>query len=372
MSKKTSPLPMKVGVIGCGKISSAYFTHIAPYAKYAQVTACADLDRSHAEAKASEHNIARVLSVEELLADKDIDIVLNLTIPQAHAKLNLAAIRAGKHVYCEKPFSLNTAEGRKVLAEAKARGLKVGCAPDTFLGGGIQTSRRVIAEGKIGTPLAATAFLACPGHESWHPNPGFYYKAGGGPLFDMGPYYLTALIMMLGPVKRVAGFAKISRKQREITSKPLCGKKILVETPTHITGALELTSGVTVTMIMSFDIHKHHLPMIEIHGTEGSLSCPDPNTFRGEVRLFRAGESDWKTVSAGYNNEVGRGYGVAEMAVAICKGRDNRASGEMALHVVEVMESILLSAAKGRAITLKTTCKKPAPLPTGLRHGQLK
>lgn len=368
----SSQLPLRVGLIGCGAISDAYFTNMAPYAGYARIVACADLNPKQAAAKAEKHGVAKVCSVAELLADDEVDLVLNLTIPQAHVEINLAALRAGKHVYCEKPFSLTTAEGRKVLAEARKRGLCVGCAPDTVLGGGIQTCRKLIADGGIGKPLAATANMVCHGHESWHPSPAFYYHKGGGPLFDMGPYYLTALVTMLGAVKRVAGFSRISFKERVITSQPLHGRKIKVETPTHISGLLEFASGVQVTLTMSFDVWKHNLPLMEVYGTEGSLSCPDPNTFGGAVRVFRKGDADWSDVPLAFEDKMGRGYGVAEMAVAITKKRLCRASGELALHVVDIMESILRSGETGRAITLKTTCRQPAAIPAGLALGELK
>lgn len=368
----SSRLPLRVGVIGCGAISNAYFTNMAPYAGYARIVACADLNPKQAEAKAEKHGVAKVCSVAELLADDEIDIVLNLTVPQAHVEVNLAALRAGKHVYCEKPFSLTTAEGRKVLAEARKRGLYVGCAPDTVLGGGIQTCRKVIAAGTIGKPLAATANMVCHGHEGWHPSPAFYYQKGGGPLFDMGPYYLTALVTMLGAVKRVTGFSLTSFKERVIRSQPLQGKKIKVETPTHINGVLEFASGVQATLTMSFDVWKHNLPLLEVYGTEGSLACPDPNTFGGAVRVFRQGEKEWSDVPLAFEDKVGRGYGVAEMAVAITKKRACRASGELALHVVDIMESILRSGETRRGITLKTTCRQPAAIPAGLALGELK
>ncbi|GAT34490.1 predicted dehydrogenase [Terrimicrobium sacchariphilum] len=368
----SSKLPIRIGLIGCGAISDAYFANMAPYASYARIVACADLNPKQAAAKAEKHGVAKVCSVAELLDDDEVDLVLNLTIPQAHVEINFASLRAGKHVYCEKPFSLTTAEGRKVLEEARKLRLYVGCAPDTVLGGGIQTCRKLIADGEIGRPLAATANMVCHGHESWHPSPAFYYHKGGGPLFDMGPYYLTALVTMLGAVKRVAGFSLTGFRERVITSQPLQGKKIKVETPTHITGLLEFASGVQVTLTMSFDVWKHSLPLMEVYGTEGSLSCPDPNTFGGAVRVFRKGDEDWSDVPLAFEDKVGRGYGVAEMAVAITKERLHRASGELALHVVDIMESILRSGETGRAITLKTTCRQPAAIPAGLALGELK
>lgn len=366
---KKYALPLRIGVIGCGNISNAYFTHTAPFGKYVHITSCADLDLNRAKAKASEHGVAKSYVVKDLLQDEEIDAVLNLTVPQAHVEVNLAALKAGKHVYCEKPFSLHSREGVRVLAEAKKRGLYVGCAPDTVLGGGIQTCRKLIDDGAIGRPIAATANMVCHGHESWHPNPEFYYKAGGGPLFDMGPYYITSLIMMMGPVRKVSGQAATSFATRTITSQPLNGKKIKVETPTHITGALEFASGALATITMSFDVWQHHLPLLEVHGTEGSLSCPDPNTFGGEVLLWNKGGKKWKKIGLTHSGKTGRGFGLADMAFAIQKKQANRMNGEMALHVVEIMESLLASGRTGRAITLKSTCRQPQAIPAGLPLG---
>lgn len=372
MSKKTASLPLRVGLIGCGNISNAYFKGTEPFGSYVKITACADLDIARAKAKADEHQVAKSCSVKELLSDPDIDIILNLTVPAAHAEVNLAAIKAGKHVYCEKPFSLTSKDGKRVLAEAKKRKLYVGCAPDTVLGGGIQTCRKLIDDGAIGKPLAATANMVGHGMETWHPNPGFYYKFGGGPLFDMGPYYLTSLITMLGPVKSVIAFAKTGFKERLITSQPLNGTKIKVTTPTHLTGQVEFRQGTVASVTMSFDVWAHHLPMLEIYGTEGSLCCPDPNTFGGEVLLRKADDKEWKPVALTHSDKTGRGLGLADMADAIVKRRQNRQNGEMALHLVEVMESFTLSAKTGRRIDIKSSCKQPAALAAGLPLGSIK
>jgi predicted dehydrogenase len=368
---KKFSLPFRVGIIGCGAISNAYFKHLAPFAKFAKITACADLDLDRARAKAAEHGVGKACSAAELLADPDIEAVLNLTIPAAHASVNLQALRAGKHAYCEKPFSLNYKEGVEVLAEAEARKLRVGCAPDTVLGGGIQTCRKLIDEGVIGQPIAATANMLCHGHESWHPSPEFYYQKGGGPLFDMGPYYLTSLVTMLGPVKSVSALAATTFKERLITSQPLNGKKIKVETPTHLTGALEFSQGAIGTVTMSFDVWAQHLPMLEIYGTEGSLQCPDPNTFGGEVMLWTKTKKEWEKVPLTHSDQIGRGVGIADMAAAVSEGRPHRMNGELALHIVEVMESFHTSADAGKKIVLQSTCTQPAPLPPGLKPGDL-
>jgi len=371
MSPTSFSPPFRVGLIGCGAISNAYFEHLAPFLKYAQITACADLDVGRARGKASEHGVGKAYSVMELLDDPEVDAVLNLMIPGAHAEVNLQALQAGKHAYCEKPFSLTYQEGLKVLKEAQKRKLRVGCAPDTVLGGGIQTCRKLIDAGVIGQPVAATANMLCHGHESWHPSPEFYYQAGGGPLFDMGPYYLTSLVTMLGPVKSVSALAKTTFKERLITSRPLHGRKIQVETPTHLCGGLEFDSGVVGTVTMSFDVWAHHLPMLEIYGTEGSLQCPDPNTFGGEVRVWTPKKSEWAQVPLTHSDQIGRGVGLADMADAWQKRRPHRMNGELALHIVEVMETFHVSAKAGRKIALKSRCQHPEPLPEGLRPGDL-
>lgn len=369
MKKSTSPL--RVGLVGCGSISNAYFKNLAPFSAYAQITACSDLDVGRAQAKAAEHGVAKACSVKELLADAEVDAVLNLTIPGAHVDVNLQALKAGKHAYCEKPFSLTYKDGLRVIAEAKKRKLRVGCAPDTVLGGGIQTCRKLIDDGVIGKPIAATANMLNHGHEGWHPSPEFYYKAGGGPLFDMGPYYLTSLVTMLGPVKSVSALAKATFKERTITSQPLQGKKIKVDVPTHLCGGLEFGGGVIATVTMSFDTWKHHLPMLEIYGTEGSIQCPDPNTFGGEVHVWTTKKREWEKVALTHNDQTGRGIGLADMAEAICERRPHRMSGELALHVVEVMEAFHVSARAGKKTPLKSTCRRPEPIPAGLPLGKL-
>jgi predicted dehydrogenase len=309
-----------------------------------------------------------------LLARPEIEIVVNLTIPAAHAPLNRAILAAGKHVYCEKPLALTVADARAVLDEAARRGLRVGCAPDTFLGSGIQTARRMIDEGAIGRPVAALGFMLCPGHESWHPNPAFYYQAGGGPMFDMGPYYLTALVTLLGPVARVSGAAQTTFPQRTIASDPRRGETIRVETPTHYSTTLEFEAGATATMIMSFDTHRMVLPSLAIFGTDGNLQVPDPNHFDGPVRLARAPvrtPADYAEVAPAHALGRSRGSGVADLAHALRENRPHRANGELALHVVEIMEAAARSPVEGRHITITSTCERPTPVPIGLPTGRL-
>ncbi len=360
---------VKVGIIGCGNISPAYFKGSRAF-DILDVVACADMDMERASARAQEFGV-RAMGVDALLADPDIEIVVNLTIPQAHAEVSLQVIEAGKNVYEEKPFALNRDDGKKVLDAAKARGVLVGCAPDTFLGGGIQTCRKLIDDGWIGEPVAATAFMAVHGHESWHPNPEFYYKQGGGPLFDMGPYYLTALVNLIGPIKRVMASARTSFPQRTITSKQLYGTKIDVDVTTHLSGVLDFASGAVGTTIMSFDVWSHNLPRIEIYGSAGSMQVPDPNAFGGPVLVRRAGEQGWSEVPLTHSGDAGRGIGVADMAYALRTGRPHRASGDLAYHVLDVMQAFDESSESGRHIKIRSTVKRPAPLPMGLLHGQL-
>ncbi|MCS7300634.1 MAG: Gfo/Idh/MocA family oxidoreductase, partial [Fimbriimonadales bacterium] len=266
---------MKVGVLGCGSISHTYL-RVAQQFPEIEIVAVADVVPELAQERAQQFGVPLVLTPEALIEHPDIEIVLNLTPPKMHTPLNKAALQAGKHVYTEKPFGVNRNEAREVLQLAQQKGLYIGCAPDTVLGAGIQTCLKLIREGVIGEPVGAGAFMLCPGHESWHPNPEFFYQVGGGPMLDMGPYYLTALVTLLGAIRRVAGVSRITRPTRTITSEPKRGQVIPVETPTHITGAVEFANGAIAAVIMSFDVWAHRLPCIEIYGTEGTLGVPDP------------------------------------------------------------------------------------------------
>lgn len=361
---------LRAGIVGCGAISPAYFKGCALYDSL-EIVACADLDVERARARAAEFSVPRALTVDALLTDPGIDLVINLTVPQAHAPVCRAALEAGKHVYVEKPLALNRADASSLLELAARRGLRVGCAPDTFLGSGQQTSRRAIDEGLIGTPVAAVAFCCGHGHESWHPSPQFYYQKGGGPLFDMGPYYLTALINLLGPARRVSASTRTTFPTRTITSQPLAGTTIPVETPTHLAGTMDFASGAVATMVMSFDVWHHHLPRIEIYGSEGSLVVPDPNHFDGAVLVRRSGESEWHEVASRHASGIGRGTGAADMAAALRSGRAHRASGTLAAHVVDAMQAFEESSDTGRHVTLGSTADRPAPMPTGLAPGVL-
>ncbi len=361
----------RIGVIGCGNISGIYMKNCHKFFHNLEIVAVADMVREKAEACAKEHGVAQVLTVKELLASPDVDIVLNLTVPKAHAEISLAALQAGKHVHTEKPLATCLEAGKKVVDAARRRKLRIGYAPDTFLGAGIQTCRKLIDDGWIGKPVAATAFMLCRGHESWHPSPEFYYEVGGGPMLDMGPYYLTALVNLIGPIKRVTGSTRITFPTRTITSQPKYGKVVKVETPTHLAGVMDFANGAVGTIITSFDVCAHHLPCIEIYGSEGSLQVPDPNGFGGEI-LLKRGNSDWKAMPHTHiYADNSRGIGVADMANAILAKRPHRANGDLAFHVLDVMLAFQDASETGRHIEIESTCQRPAPLPMGLRPGEL-
>ena len=362
---------IKVGVIGCGNISSIYFKVMQTF-NILEVAACSDLMMERAKASAQKFKIPKACTVKELLTDEEIEIIVNLTIPKAHAEVSIASLESGKNVYGEKPLAVTREEGQKILKTAKKKKLRVGSAPDTFLGAGIQTCRKIIDDGLIGKPIACTAFMTCHGHESWHPDPNFYYQPGGGPMLDMGPYYLTALINLMGPVRRVTGSANITFTERTITSQPKYGTKIKVKTPTHIAGIMDFANGAVGTIITSFDIWAANLPAIEIYGTEGSLTVPDPNCFGGPVRLHKPNSNLWKDrpLSYGYA-ENSRGIGVADMASAIVSGRPHRANGEMAYHVLDIMQAFNDASGTNKHIEISSTCHRPEALPLGLRNGQV-
>jgi len=350
MNRKTP-----VGIIGCGNISSVYLK--APRL----------FDILQVVSQASQYGVPKACTVEELLADPEIEIVINLTVPNAHAGVALQAIAAGKAVYGEKPLATTRADGKTILDAAHTRQLRVGNAPDTFLGGGFQTCIKLINDGVIGTPVAATAFKLNHGMEHWHPDPDFFYQPGAGPLFDIGPYYLTALIAMMGPVSRVTASMQTTFPERTVISEPKYGAKISVNTPTHIAGIMEFAGGAIGTILTSFDVWHQRLPFIEIYGTEGTLSTPDPNRFDGPVYIRRASDEDWREVplTHGYTTNS-RGLGIADMAYAMRSGRTHRASGALAYHVLDIIESFMQSATEGKHITLASTCTRPEPLQPGL------
>jgi predicted dehydrogenase len=355
-----------IGIVGCGVIAKAYAEKIRTF-PHLELVACADILDERSKDLAAEHEIPRALTVEQLLGDPDVHVVLNLTVPQAHVEVSTAAIAAGKSVYSEKPLGLDRDGAASLVTAAHAAGVRLGCAPDTFMGAGIQTCRALIDEGAIGEPVAATAFMQQPGPESWHPRPQIFYASGGGPMFDMGPYYITTLVSLLGPVKRVASMAKATHSERTIGSGPDTGVKVPVEVHTHVAGVVELDKQVVATMVMSFDIQASRLRWIEIHGTEATLAVPDPNTFGGRVQLRRAREREWTEVPVERPHAgESRGIGLADMTWAMKSGRPHRASGEMASHCVEVMQAFIESAQKGRRLKIRSTCERPEPLPADL------
>jgi len=353
----------RIGIAGIGNISKVYLDNLTVmFGKRVKLTAVCDTISERAEKAAADYHVKAYKSVSKML-DADVDIVLNLSQPQYHYEIALASVKAGKHIYNEKPLCAKREEAAELFKLAAEKNVRVGGAPDTFLGAGLQTCRKLIDDGWIGKPVAAAAFMMGHGAEHWHPSPEFLYKQGGGPMFDMGPYYLTALVSLLGPVARVSGSAIIGNPTRLITSEPLNGTVINVEVPTHITGVLDFTGGAAATVILSSDVYSHTLPYIEIYGTEGTLRVPDPNTFGGPVYVRRFREEQWSQIPLIKNYaENSRGLGVTEMAEAIEEGRPHRASAELTSHVLDIMHGIHDASASGRYYKIKSKCKRPAAL----------
>ena len=357
--------PMNIGVIGAGVISQQYLENLTRAADV-RVVMVADLDTDRAAARAAEYGVPASGTVAELLARDDIEIVVNLTIPAAHVPVALDALAAGKHVWSEKPFALDLASGQALLDEAHRAGLRVACAPDTVLGAGIQTGRRLIEAGVIGEPLTALTLFQVSGPETWHPSPEFLYARGGGPLFDMGPYYLSTLVQLLGPAARVVARGSQARASRVIGAGPRAGTVFPVEVPTHVAALIDFESGTTAQSTFSFQSSRPRVGVVEIAGTEGTLSLPDPNMFEGELRIWRDGmfeESDAEVVPA-VRSTFSRGAGVVELARAIRAGRPERASGEFAFHVLDLMVSLQQSAeTDGAAIEIASSVTVPPALP---------
>ncbi|WP_030160183.1 Gfo/Idh/MocA family protein [Glycomyces sp. NRRL B-16210] len=353
--------PHGIGIVGLGAISSQYLATIKAH-PLIEVVAVADLNPARAVEVAAETG-AKAVTVDELVNDPEVGTVLNLTIPAAHADVALRALAGGKHVYGEKPLAAAFDDAERVVEAARDAGLVVAGAPDTVLGTGIQTARDAVDSGRIGTPTSAAATMVVPGHELWHPNPDFYYAEGGGPLLDMGPYYVTALVHLLGPVVSVSGAASRSRDVRTIRSGPRAGERVPVTVDTHVTGLLQHADGAVSTILMSFDGVATAAPPIEVHGTEGSLTVPDPNQFDGDVTLRRLGSDQNVALpaSAGYA-DAGRGIGLIDMLLAD-PGRPARASGALALHTLEVMTAVLRSAAVGRRLPVVTSVERPSIVP---------
>ncbi len=362
-----------VGIIGCGNISAAYL-RLGPKFKGLEIRKVADLNAEAAKARAGEFGVEAV-SVDQLIGADDIDVVVNLTIPDAHYPVTKAILEAGKHAYSEKPFVLTLEQGEDLRAICKAKNLRVGSAPDTWLGGSHQTARKAIDDGRVGKIVAGTAHVMNHGMEHWHPNPTFFYAPGGGPMLDLGPYYVTNLIQLLGPVKRVAALANASLPERTVsTPGPTQGQKVPVTTPTNIHALLDFHSGATITLSTSWDIWAHRHANMELYGTDGSLFVPDPNFFSGkveiagtdgEIRELEPLDHPFGVPNQDHRNGPVANYrtaGLAEMAVAINEGRPHRCSLELALHAVDVMTSVMKSGETGEFVTLTTTCDRPAAL----------
>lgn len=356
-----------LGIIGCGAISDVYF-EAANRFDALRIAGCADIDAERAEEKASKHGVPAAYDVDGLLAEPGIDVAVVLTPPAHHGEVALQALEAGKHVYTEKPLAPSRAEGEAILEKAAVENLLVGAAPDTFLGTGLQTCRDVIDEGRIGDPLGAVAFWASHGHESWHPSPRGFYQEGGGPMFDMGPYYVTALVSLLGPATAVAGGVERPFAEREITSEPQRGDRIDVEVPTHETGIVEFESGATGTLLMSFDVWGSELPGFEIYGTEGTLSVTNPNRLDGTPRVHERGMDDDEWVEVPVTREhpgQQRGFGIVDLAYALRSDWEQRASGELAYHVLEIMDGVREAADAHDYVELSAPLERPAPIPDG-------
>jgi len=366
--------PLRVGVIGCGGICGAYFSMAKNFPQI-QIGACADLILEKAQAAATTYGIQWALTVEELLRDPAIDVVLNLTVPKAHAEISLAALNAGKHVYSEKPLGISREQGEKIISLARSKSLRVGCAPDTFFGAGHQTARKLIDDGAIGKPVAFTAFMMGRGHEHWHASPEFFYQPGAGPMFDMGPYYLTALINLLGDVKRISGMTSIAIPQRTISSEPLRGKTFSVTTADHVTGLMEFENGCVGSIIQSFAMRgakNDGKSPITIFGDRGTLRVPDPNGFDGPVFLcdFSLGD-EFVEVPPAFAKGYGRAVGLAEMAEAISGNRKHRANGDLAFAVLELMQGFEDSSREEKYYRPIAKGVRPAALKPGDAFGDL-
>lgn len=360
---------MRVGVIGCGSVSEAYLRNLTGASSLC-VVACSDLVMERAERRAAQFGVERALTRERLLADPEVDLVVNLTVPSAHHEVTMAALRAGKHVWTEKPLGVDRRQGAEVLEEAAARGLRVGCAPDTLLGAGLQTARLVVDDGMIGEPMAGSACFMTRGPETWHPDPSFLYQPGAGPLLDVGIYYVTALVSILGPVRRVTALGRRLYAERTIGSGPLVGQVFTVGTDTYVSCVLQFETGALVNLIATFGLWGADLPRLQLFGSDGVLSAPDPNTFGGPVTANLHGdELGWRELPLRYDHTAHcqncRGLGVIEMAEALAEGRAPRASGALAYHVLDVIQSVAESAAGRGHVDITSTCERPSPLPLG-------
>lgn len=363
---------VKVGIVGNGNISPIYLQNLTKTFEITEVKAVCDLIPERSAKAQADWDIPVVYKdMHELFADPEIEIVVNLTTPKQHFGVAMEALKAGKNTHSEKPMSVSRKDAVQIKNLAKEKNLRVGCAPDTFMGAGIQTCRKLLDDGYIGKPIGATAFMCCHGHESWHPDPEFYYEAGGGPMLDMGPYYVTALVNLLGPVKSLTGMAKASFDTRTITNAGKYGKIVQVEVPTHVNGLLEFECGAIGSILTTFDVWAAEHPWIEIFGTEGTMWVPDPNGFDGPVRICRNDRKVFEMPLTHPYKENCRGIAVADMAYSLRSGRKHRASGELAFHVLDIMEGIIDSSVSGSHYTPVSTCERPAPMPMNVIKGRL-
>ena len=364
---------VKVGIVGCGNISNVYITNMQNLFKNLEAYAVCDIVVENAKTVAEKFGIEKVYTLEEMLADKDVELILNITTPQSHYKINKAALLAGKNIYVEKPLAITYAEAKELKEIAIEKNLMIGCAPDTFMGSGYQTARALVDLGIIGTPSSAFTFDVCHGHENWHPNPKFFYEYGAGPLYDRGPYNLTVLINLLGAIESVYAVATKAYEKRTKLCGPDKGDEFDIEIPTHISSILTFKSGVVCTMTHSFDIYGSKLPKCEIHGTLGSLSLPDPNTFRGPIYFTPANTKEFREVPLLFKYEENcRGLGLSDMANCIIgKKTTMRPNVDMACHVVEIMEALHKSSELGEKITLESTCEKPEVMDASLTFGEV-
>ncbi len=364
---------INIGMVGVGAISGIYLKNITQTFKEIRLVAVCDLIRERAEKAQAEYNVPKLYdTMYELFADPEIDLVLNLTRPYEHYGVTKAALLAGKHVYSEKPLAASLEEGTELVALAEEKGLALGGAPDTFLGAGIQTCRALIDKGLIGEPIGVRAAMVCHGHETWHPDPEFYYKYGGGPMMDMGPYYLTAMINLLGGIKSISAVCKRSFDQRVITSQPFSGTVIDVDVPTYITGILNFDSGVTGNLFTTFDVYYKGQAFFEVYGTEGTLYVPDPNMFGGPVRLLRPEDGEIRDMPLLFDyKENSRALGLADMAKSLETGRPCRTDYHQTFHVLEAMETFRKSSDLGKTVRLRSKYARKAPMKHNPIHGIL-
>ena len=366
---------MKVGMVGVGCISGIYLKNFKETFKDVQLVAVCDLIRERAEKAQKEYNIPKIYdTMEELFADPEIDMVLNLTRPYQHYEVSKGALEAGKHVYSEKPLGADWEEGTALVKLAQEKGLWIGGAPDTFMGAGIQTCRKLIDEGIIGEVIGGRCVMATHGVESWHPDPDFYYQRGGGPVLDMGPYYITALINLLGGIKRVYATSRTTFSERLITAKPHVGEIIKVNVPTHYETLITFESGVTISFLTTFDLYNTNQANIQLYGTKGNLYVPDPNCFGSEkgMKLLDGSTGEMKELPLEFDYGVNsRCLGLDDLAAAIEQGRPPRTSYKQTYHVLEAMTGIMKSAETGMPYEMTTKFTREAPMDPTLPHGYL-